>query len=103
MTLWLRVVSFAFVIWLVPQLGAAQGEQVEKAASDRAATFEAVTGAVQEDVPGGPLLVIAYGIVWLAVFAYVFRLVRLHKSVDDNLARLEQDLVKAASRAGASK
>jgi len=103
MTLWLRLVSLAFVIWFLPQLGAAQSDTAEKAASDRAQTFEAVTGAVQEDVPGGPLLVIAYAIVWLAVFGYVFRLVRLHKGVDDSIARLEQDLAKAARRADAPK
>jgi CcmD family protein len=67
-------------------------------AQDRAQTFEAVSGAVKEDVPGGPLLVAAYAFVWLAVFGYVFRLVRLQRGADENLARLQQDLSKAAQR-----
>jgi|tagenome__1003787_1003787.scaffolds.fasta_scaffold17410411_2 CcmD family protein len=72
--------------------------RADDAAQDRAQTFEAVTGAVKEDVPGGPLLVAAYALVWLAVLGYAFRLVRLQRSTDENLARLQQDLVKAAQR-----
>jgi len=71
----------------------------DSANDDRAATFEAVSGAVKEDVPGGPLLVAAYGLIWLAVFAYVFRLVRLQRGADENLARLQQDLAKATKQA----
>jgi CcmD family protein len=67
----------------------------QEGADDRAASFEAVTGAVREDVPGGPLLVAAYALIWVAVLAYVYRLVRLHKHVDENLVRLQQDLAKA--------
>ena len=66
---------------------------------DRATSFEAVSGAVKEDVPGGPLVVAAYGLIWLAVFAYVFRLVRLQRGADENLARLQQDLAKATKQA----
>lgn len=68
------------------------------AATDRAQSFEAVSGAVKEDVPGGPLLVAAYALIWLAVLGYVFRLVRLQKGADENLARLQQDLQRAAQR-----
>jgi CcmD family protein len=70
----------------------------DDAAQDRAQTFEAVTGAVKEDVPGGPLLVAAYALIWLAVFGYLFRLVRMQRNSDENLARLQQDLQKAAQR-----
>jgi hypothetical protein len=80
----------------------ARAEDAEDAAkdgsNDRAATFEAVSGAVKEDVPGGPLLVAAYGLIWLAVFAYGFRLVRLQRGADENLARLQQDLAKATKQ-----
>jgi CcmD family protein len=72
--------------------------RADDAAQDRAQTFEAVSGAVKEDVPGGPLLVAAYALIWLAVLAYVFRLVRLQRGADENLARLQQDLSKAAQR-----
>jgi CcmD family protein len=96
----LRVAALAFSVWFVPQLGAAQ---TTDAAEDRAQSFQAVSGGVQEDVPGGPLLVIAYALVWIAVFGYVFRLVRLQKGMDDSLARLEQDLAKAMRGAAAPK
>jgi CcmD family protein len=76
----------------------APAASADDAAQDRAQTFEAVSGAVKEDVPGGPLLVAAYALVWLGVFGYVFRLVRLQRGADENLARLQQDLAKAAQR-----
>jgi CcmD family protein len=82
---WLMGVSLAFAAPLAAQ----------EAAGDRAASFEAVSGAVREDVPGGPLMVAAYALIWVAVLGYVFRLVRLHKNVDENLSRLQQDLAKA--------
>jgi CcmD family protein len=75
----------------------------DEVAGDRAQTFEAVSGAVKEDVPGGPLLVAAYALIWLAVFGYVFRLVRLQRGADENLARLQQDLSKAAQRSQSPK
>jgi CcmD family protein len=59
---------------------------------DRAASFQAVTGAVKEDVAGGPLMLAAYAVVWLVVFFYVFRMVRLQRGVEDNLSRLERSL-----------
>jgi CcmD family protein len=34
----------------------------------------------------------AYAVVWLAVFFYVFRMVRLQRGVEDNLSRLERSL-----------
>ena len=78
--------------------GAASAARADEGPGDRAQTFEAVTGAVKEDVPGGPLLVAAYALIWIAVFAYVFRLVRLQRGADENLARLQQDLSKAVAR-----
>jgi hypothetical protein len=75
----------------------------QDSAEGRAASFEAVTGAVREDVPGGPLVVAAYALIWVAVLAYVFRLVRLHKNVDENLVRLQQDLSKATKQLDAQK
>jgi CcmD family protein len=51
-----------------------------------------VQGAVKEDIAGGPLMLAAYAVVWLAVFGYVFRLVRLQRGVEANLERLERML-----------
>jgi CcmD family protein len=66
--------------------------QTGEAAEDRAQSFQAVTGAVKEDVAGGPLMLAAYAVVWLCVFFYVFRMVRLQRGVEDNLSRLERSL-----------
>jgi hypothetical protein len=75
----------------------------QDAQNDRAQTFEAVSGGVKEDVPGGPLVLIAYGLIWLAVFGFVLRIVRLQRGADENLARLQQDLEKAAKRVASPK
>lgn len=97
MTAWLRSVVFAAALGIGIALAPAPAS-ADDGAGDRAQTFEAVTGAVKEDVPGGPLLVAAYALIWIAVFGYVFRLVRLQRGADENLARLQQDLAKAAAR-----
>jgi len=68
----------------------AQDTQGTTAAEDRAQSFQAVTGGVREDVPGGPLTLGAYAVVWAALFGYVFRLTRLQRGVEANLSRLEQ-------------
>jgi CcmD family protein len=68
------------------------------APEQRAQSFEAVEGAVEEDVPGGPLLVLGYGIVWLALLLYLFRLVRLQQRAQGDLARLEQALAREPAR-----
>lgn len=100
----LRVLSLggalAFCTLAAPIAGARADDTAQ---NDRAQTFEAVSGAVKEDVPGGPLVVAAYALIWLAVFGYVFRLVRLQRGSDENLARLQQDLDKAAKRATSPK
>jgi CcmD family protein len=62
---------------------------------DRATSFQAVSGAVKENVPGGPLLLAAYAVVWLAVLGYVWRLSRLHAGVEERLNSLERALAAA--------
>jgi CcmD family protein len=76
----------------------AQEQPAAASAEDRAQTFQAVTGATKEDVPGGPLLIAAYAVVWLSVFGYVLRLGRLHSDVEQSLSRVES----AVTRAGAA-
>lgn len=61
-------------------------------ASQRGAAFERVTGATRENVPGGKLLVIAYGVVWVTVFGYVIAQWRRQSRVRDDLTRLEKAL-----------
>jgi len=62
----------------------------EDAAGSRSATFQAVTGAQQEDVPGGPLLVAAYGAVLVLVLGYVLYLGSLTAGASRDLERLER-------------
>ena len=68
---------------------------------DRATTFQRVEGPVTEDVPGGPLLVGAYGVVWALVLLYVLRLGMLQTRVARDVERLERNL--ASSRDTAEK
>ena len=79
-----------FLAWAASVTTAAA--QSGETADDRAQSFQAVAGAVKEDVAGGPLMLAAYAVVWLAVFFYVFRMVRLQRGVEDNLSRLERSL-----------
>ena len=75
-----------------PTFGASA--QSDEAAEDRAASFQAVSGGVQEDVAGGPLMLLAYALVWLVVFGYVFRINRLQRGVEANVERLERSIAR---------
>lgn len=67
------------------------------AAQERSQSFQAVRGAVKEDVAGGPLLLTAYAAIWIVLLLYVIRLVRLQQRVQSDVARLEQVLASAPS------
>lgn len=45
----------------------------------------------EEQLPAAPMVVAAYGFIWVAFIAYVFTLVRRVRRVEDDLRRLEQD------------
>lgn len=75
----------------------AQDGPAEDAATERSQAFKAVEGAVEEDVPGGPLLVGAYAVVLTLLVLYVIRVTRLQQRVDADLARLEGALRKAGA------
>lgn len=62
----------------------------EDAARSRSTSFQAVSGAQQEDVPGGPLLVAAYGAVLVLVLGYVLYLGSLTSGASRDLERLER-------------
>jgi CcmD family protein len=68
--------------------------QNQEASEDRAASFQAVSGGTQEDVAGGPLMLLAYAAVWLVVFGYVFRINRLQRGVEANVERLERSIAR---------
>lgn len=59
---------------------------------ERGMAFQRVRGATREHVPGGKLMIIAYGAVWVAIFGYVVAQWRGQSRVRDDLARLERAL-----------
>ena len=67
---------------------------------DRAATFQRVEGPVTEDVPGGALLVGAYGAAWALIRLYVLRLGALQSRVARDVERLERSLASTRDPAG---
>ncbi|HEY2735917.1 MAG TPA: CcmD family protein [Polyangiales bacterium] len=85
---------------IAPNLARVNAQDEKSASDERAQSFQAVSGGVKEDVAGGPLMLAAYAVVWLAVFGYVFRLARLHRNIEVELTRIER-AVDSASGKGA--
>ena len=85
-------------LWLLgPASGWAQEGSTDRAVSSRAAEFRAVTGPDAEQVPGGMLLIAAYAVVWLLVFAYFLRLGKQQARLATDVSRLEQSLARATN------
>ena len=59
---------------------------------DRASAFRAVSGPEAEQVPGGTLLIAAYGVIWVLVLGWFWRLGRLQARTRDDLERLRASL-----------
>ncbi len=72
--------------------------QVGETPEDRATEFRAVTGSEAEDVPGGALMVAAYGLIWLFLMLYVLRIGRQGAAVRREVDRLEKALAAASER-----
>ncbi|MEM9069617.1 MAG: hypothetical protein AAGE52_13980 [Myxococcota bacterium] len=70
----------------------------DNAESERASAFRAVRGAQAEQVPGGNLVVGAYGAAWVLVLGYFWHLGRLHRSNQEELARLSEMLKDADAK-----
>jgi hypothetical protein len=85
-------VGTAIVLGTAPAARAQEDAGAIDPAQDRATEFVAVDGAVAEDVPGGPLLVGAYGLVLLVVLGYVLRLGFLQAATARDLDRLGKTL-----------
>lgn len=66
-------------------------------AGERSSAFRAVEGPDAEQVPGGTLLISAYGVMWLFLFLYVFRVQRMQAATQSEVARLTRVLESAAS------
>jgi CcmD family protein len=75
----------------------------QDAAAERSAAFQAVEGTTKEHVPGGPLLVGAYGVIWALVLLYVLRLVRLQQKAQADVQRLRRALEAAPGGASTSR
>ena len=72
----------------------AAGVALAQDTGDRATSFQAVSGSAHEDVPGGTLLVAAYGVVLLLFGLYVVYLTAMQQSTAKELTRLEGLLAK---------
>lgn len=55
---------------------------------ERATAFRAVKGPSQQDVPGGVLLLGAYGAIWLLLLAFTLHLARLQRQGQQELTQL---------------
>ncbi len=89
---WLLGGALLIAVAALPLCAAAQDDEVDPA-EERAQTFEAAAeGAQTENVPGGLLMVAAYGVIWVLVLGYVGSLgIRQARTAAD-LERLRQDL-----------
>ncbi|MBC7172646.1 MAG: hypothetical protein H5U40_09480 [Polyangiaceae bacterium] len=78
--------------------GIASAQEPGATPEDRSTTFRAVSGPEQESVPGGGLLVGAYGLVFGLTLLYVIRLARFARGNDERIARLEALLAEKGDR-----
>jgi hypothetical protein len=86
---WLR--RFAPGVALLICLHVAPAVHAEQSdTADDAQEFRSVSGAEQEDTPGGPLLVAAYALLLICIASYVLRLARLQRRSRERLDRLQQ-------------
>lgn len=92
----IRAALLALSLTAVASMAAAQEEP--DAAEERAMTFEAAEGAQTENIPGGGLLIAAYGIVWLFVLGYVVSIGYRQSQTRADIERLRRDLASAKKR-----
>jgi CcmD family protein len=76
--------------------GTAPGQDAPQTPNDRATTFRAVSGE-PEHYSGEKLLVGAYAIVWVVVFAWVAGVWRKQRSMTQRLDALEGEIARAAA------
>ena len=76
----------------VPERADASSSEVEDPAEERAAQFVGVTGPEAESIPGGPLLLGAYAVVWILLFLYLMRMRGLQRQTAEELERLSAEI-----------
>ncbi|AKF09739.1 hypothetical protein [Sandaracinus amylolyticus] len=91
----LMLAAFVVLVPLATALAQDGEPRRETAAESRATSFQAVEGPSTEDVPGGPLLVGAYGTILVLLLAYVAWLGRLQSTTARDLDRLQKALDRA--------
>ncbi len=90
----LRVLALLAVAALTTPVWASSAH-AEDPAESRSATFQAVEGSRGEQVPGGPLLVSAYGVVMVLLLGYVARLGLLQRKTAAEVERLSGAIQRA--------
>ena len=65
--------------------------------SERSTTFQAVQGNASEQYSGATLLVTAYAVLWVVVFAWIALVWRKQNALSARLAALEAVLDRAAA------
>ena len=95
----MRTIRAALLASCVVLFAGVASAQEPDAAEERAMTFEAAEGAQTENVPGGALLIGAYGLVWLFLLGYVVSLGYRQARTRDDIERLRRDLASAKKRA----
>jgi CcmD family protein len=73
-------------------------QRTEDPAEERAAQFVGVRGPDAEQIPGGPLLLAAYAIVWVLLFAFLLRMRGLQRQTADELDRLSAEIRASGGR-----
>jgi CcmD family protein len=70
---------------------------LQQTPDDRATDFQAVQGNPTEQYSGATLLVTAYAVLWVVIFAWIGMVWRKQRALDARLADLERVLDKAAA------
>lgn len=87
----------------VPTDGATEGstaDEHEDAGESRATSFRAVDGAVREDVPGGMLVVGAYGAIAALLLFFLLRQQSQLRELDARIVALRGEIDRGASQKG---
>lgn len=69
------------------------GSQVE----ERSQAFRPAQGPMQEQVSGGKLLIAAYAVLWILIFVYLLRLVRMQQKLAARTQLLEDQIRTTSS------
>lgn len=83
-----------FVLGLSLSPLTALAQDGEDAGESRAETFQAAEGAQTENIPGGMLMVVAYGVTLVLVLGYVVSIGMRQARTARELERLRADLSK---------